>query len=284
MKIIPMIVEALALGLSTGTYCVMYCAPVLLPFLCGRENLTHKKNLSLIGLFLSGRLIAYAALGIILGAMGLLVTEFFDPVMARHLGAIAYVLCGIVLLASGFETRLVNHCRLACAAKPPVDTSAKIIPQHDYGLACAAKQPASSNDKKGINQSNHCDALRSDGLHSDPPHSNGLQSDPLRVRLVSFFTGDSMVALLSGLTVGLHICPPFWTALLRSVASGNPVIGALYFLLFYTGTLPFFLPLLGIPFFSPRLQQLRTIARITQILVGSYFLLLAGIVPLIFER
>ena len=239
MNAISGIAEPLALGLSTGAYCVMYCAPVLLPFLCGREGLTHKKNLSLVGLFLGGRLAAYAVLGFALGAAGLLVTEFFDPVMARYLASIAYMICGIVLLAGGFGLRLVSACRTSCTAKSSADIAKK---------------------------------------------SDTVSSDPIRVRLVSFFTGDRMVALLSGLTVGLHICPPFWTAAVRSAASGNPVSGALYFLLFYIGTLPFFLPLLGIPFFSPRFPQLRKVARITQILVGVYFLILVGLIPFVFGR
>ena len=33
-----MILEAVLLGLSTGTYCAMYCGPVLIPFLFGTEK------------------------------------------------------------------------------------------------------------------------------------------------------------------------------------------------------------------------------------------------------
>lgn len=212
-------IEPLALGFSTGTWCVMYCAPVLLPFLCGREDLTHRKNLSLIGLFLSGRLVTYVALGFALGMAGCLASEFFDPYLARRLSCVAYMLCGIVLLLGGFGKRLCARAKGAC------------------GKA-----------------------------------------------FLPIVSGDGATALLSGLCVGLHICPPFWTAAVRSASSGSAVSGAAYFLLFYVGTLPFFLPLLGIPFFSARVPTFRRIARMTQVLVGGYFLFLAGIVPFVFGR
>jgi hypothetical protein len=44
--------EPLLLGLSTGTWCVMYCAPITLPFLFGREDASVKKNAGLVNLFL----------------------------------------------------------------------------------------------------------------------------------------------------------------------------------------------------------------------------------------
>ena len=42
-----MILEAILLGLSTGTYCTMYCGPVLIPFLCGSNDLRYKRNAGL---------------------------------------------------------------------------------------------------------------------------------------------------------------------------------------------------------------------------------------------
>ena len=68
----------------------------------------------------------------------------------------------------------------------------------------------------------------------------------------------------------------------RSASAGSPVAGALYFVLFYAGTLPFFLPLLGVPFFSPKVPTFRRIARMTQILVGGYFFLITGLVQILF--
>jgi len=221
------VAEPLALGLSTGTWCAMYCAPVLLPFLCGRESMTHRTNLSLVGLFLGGRLVAYVGIGFALGAAGLLASEFFDPVLARRLSTIAYMVCGAALLVSAFGPRCLK--RLSCGA-----------------------------EKK--------DAQR--------PCVNS--------RLVSLLSGDRATAVVAGLGVGLHICPPFWAAAARSASAANPGAGAFYFALFYAGTLPFFLPLLGLPFFAPRLPTFRRVARIAQALVGGYFLCIAGLLAFLF--
>ena len=228
MNLITSIAEPFALGLSTGTWCVMYCAPVLLPFLLGRESLSHRKNISLIGLFLSGRLFSYIALGFALGLSGLLVLEFFDPVLARNLSSIAYIFCGLVLLSSGFAPRIL--ARLGCGNK------------------------------------------------------TGETPRCTRRRIFSFVSGDRMTALFSGLCVGLHICPPFWTAAFRSASSGTPLGGAMYFLMFYIGTLPFFIPLLGIPFLSKHSGNFKRIARMTQVLVGGYFLVCVGLIPFLFGR
>jgi len=84
--------------------------------------------------------------------------------------------------------------------------------------------------------------------------------------------------------VGLHICPPFWTAAFRSASSGTPISGAMYFLMFYIGTLPFFIPLLGIPFLLNHSGIIKRIARMTQVLVGGYFFLFIGLIPFLFGR
>jgi len=228
MNFITGIIEPLALGLSTGIWCVMYCAPVLLPFLLGRNNLSHRKNLSLVGLFLCGRLASYIVLGFALGLSGFLVIEFFDPVLARKLSSIAYIFCGLVLISSGFSPRIL--ARIGCGNKT-----------------------------------------------GDAPRC-------ARTRVFSFLSGDRMTALLSGLCVGLHICPPFWTAAFRSASSGTPISGAMYFLMFYIGTLPFFIPLLGIPFLLNHSGIIKRIARMTQVLVGGYFFLFIGLIPFLFGR
>ena len=212
------VLEPLALGFSTGTWCVMYCAPVALPFLFGREKASYGSNASLVGLFLVGRLVSYAAVGLILGVLGFLAITVFDPVVARHLSSVAFLATGTVLLAGALGSRFSPSC---------------------------------SGSRRSV---------------------------------VSAVTGDVPVALFSGLAAGLHICPPFWAAAARSVSFANPVSGAAYFLLFYAGTLPFFLPLLGVPFFSGQSAFARRVARTTQTLLGGYFLLFVGVIPLAFGR
>jgi sulfite exporter TauE/SafE len=222
MNVITYIAEPLALGLSTGTWCAMYCAPVLLPFLFARENQTYRRNASLVGLFLAGRLVAYAALGIILSFAGLLVLEFFDPYLARRLSTIAYMACGAVLLANVFAGRASCKANGACGSR--------------------------------------------------------------RSRMLGIAGNDHSAALLSGLCVGFHICPAFWAAAFRAVNADTIISGAAYFALFYIGTLPFFLPLLGIPFVGKKTPSFRRIALIAQILMGIYFIVFAGLIPFLYRR
>jgi hypothetical protein len=68
----------------------------------------------------------------------------------------------------------------------------------------------------------------------------------------------------------------------RSVFGGNGASGFFYFIFFYIGTLPFFLPLLGIPFITKRIAVVKQIARITQMLTGIYFVVFVGLIPLFF--
>jgi sulfite exporter TauE/SafE len=222
MNAIAFVAEPLALGLSTGTWCAMYCAPVLLPFLFAREKQGYRRNASLVGLFLAGRLVAYIALGMILSFAGLLLVEFFDPHLARRLSSIAYMACGAVLLAS------------ACAGR----------------ASCGSRASCPSR----------------------------------RSRLLSLVGNDHSSALLSGLCVGFHICPAFWVAAFRAVNSETVVSGAAYFLLFYVGTLPFFLPLLGVPLAGKRFATFKKIALVAQVLMGAYFIAFAGLIPFLFRR
>lgn len=211
------VLEPLLLGISTGTWCVMYCAPLTLPFLFGRENPTYRKNAGLVGLFLGGRLASYAIVGIALGALGALAATAFDPVLARKLSYGAFIVTGAALLLESVVPGKARPCKARCA------------------------------------------------------------------RMVrNFVASDGCVAALTGLGAGLHICPPFWAAAARAVSSANAVSGSAYFLLFYVGTLPFFLPLLGIPFLSAKAPFVRRVARIAQLMLGIYFVIFAGLYPVVF--
>ena len=211
-----MILEAISLGLSTGTYCTMNCAPVLIPFLSGTDKVSYKRNSGLIGAFLAGRLLMYFILGAVFAGVGLLVNEFVDPVLARRLSVYAYFFCGAALLINSL------------GAKFP------------WGCDC-------------------------------------------KVRKIRRLGNDWVTAIVSGLAVGLHVCPPLWTAMLRSVFGGCGLTGFFYFIFFYIGTLPFFIPLFGIPFITSRAASIKRIARVTQFCVSIYFLIFLGLIPMIFE-
>lgn len=204
-----MVLEAILLGLSTGTYCAMYCVPALAPFLAGCENSGYKRNGSLIGAFLGARLLTYFILGAAFAAVSLLANEWMDPVLARKLSVFAYILCGLALLANSLGVKF------------------------PWGCQCRA---------------------------------------PKLKRLGN----DWVTAIVAGLAVGLHVCPPLWTAIVRSVFGGNGVSGFFYFVFFYIGTLPFFAPLFGIPFVTKRLPVIKRVARVTQFFVSLYFIFFLG--------
>ncbi|MCR5620627.1 MAG: sulfite exporter TauE/SafE family protein [Treponema sp.] len=210
-----MVLEAILLGLSTGTYCTMNCAPVLIPFLAGTEEPSYKRNAGLIGAFLGGRLVMYCVLGAVFAAAGLLVHSYMDPVRARQLSLYAYLFCGLSLLLNSLGCRF------------------------PWGHTC-------------------------------------------RLHTLRRAGSDWVTAVCTGLAVGLHVCPPLWTALVRSVFGGHGLSGLFYFIFFYAGTLPFFLPLLGIPFVTKRLPVMKRIARIAQFFMSLYFTLLLGLVPILF--
>lgn len=214
-----MIIEAVLLGLSTGTYCAMYCGPVLIPFLCGTKKTSYKRNAGLTGAFLGARLLMYFILGAVFGGLGLLVQDFFDPTVARKLSVYAYILCGLSLLLNSLGVKFPWGCGSTDGCKVP--------------------------------------EFRKIG-------------------------NDFITAVFAGLAVGLHICPPLWTALVRSIFGGNGVSGLFYLVFFYIGSLPYFLPLLGIPFITKRVGSIRQLGRITQFLVSIYFLVFSGLIPLFF--
>lgn len=198
----------------------MYCAPVLIPFLFGVQDLSQKRNLILTSLFLSGRFLMYMILGAVFAIAGILLEDFFNPVLARRLSQIAYILCGSVLLVNSLGVKFPwgNEAHGRCK----------------------------------------CKKLRRVG-------------------------NDSLTAILAGLSVGLHICPPLWTAIARSMFGGYGLSGFFYFIFFYLGTLPFFLPLLGVPILAKFAPVLRQIARISQLLLSVFFIIFAGIIPLLFH-
>ena len=220
-----MILEAISLGLSTGTYCTMNCAPVLIPFLSGTDKVSYKRNSGLIGAFLAGRLLMYFILGAVFAGVGFLVNEFVDPVLARRLSVYAYFFCGAALLINSLGASFPWGC-----GKSLTDG------------ACGCK-----------------------------------------VRIFRRPGNDWVTAIVSGLAVGLHVCPPLWTAMLRSVFGGCGLTGFFYFIFFYIGTLPFFIPLFGIPFIAKRAASIKRIARVAQFCVSIYFLIFLGLIPMIFE-
>ena len=107
----------------------------------------------------------------------------------------------------------------------------------------------------------------------------GVCGFPLALALQRRFrTGAPMVL---GFLTGLNLCPPFLAALLRA-GSGTTLLQTMgFFLLFFVGTTPWFLPFLGTRALKPG-PGLRHVARFVLLLLAAAYAYL-GIV-LLLER
>ena len=103
------ILQGFLLGLASGTTCLAYCAPVLVPFLLG-EGRRVRQNWAVLGKFLGGRLGGYLLFGLIAWAVNRLILED-SGVRAPVLG-VAYVALAVLLIVYG-----VVRTPTACAGE-----------------------------------------------------------------------------------------------------------------------------------------------------------------------
>jgi sulfite exporter TauE/SafE len=91
--------EALLLGLSTGTSCLIFCGPVIVPYLLG-EGISLKRSLVDILVFLGSRFVVYVLLGVIAALIGqaFLRTEIFREIITGS----AYVILSVALVIYAF--------------------------------------------------------------------------------------------------------------------------------------------------------------------------------------
>lgn len=106
-----MIINGFLLGLSSGVFCIGYCYPVLMPLVFSQEHYSFTRTVFSIGIFLSGRLIAYLFIGFACGIIG----STFSNV-AVHLTRITPFLYGglaLFLIAYGVASFSHHHrwCR-----------------------------------------------------------------------------------------------------------------------------------------------------------------------------
>lgn len=102
--------EAFILGLSSGTYCAVACAPVALPFLSSRPEggKPFTRNALLLALFLCGRLIGYIAVGAALGVVGAYALSYVDPAFSRTLSRMAFAASGALMIAAALAESLLK--------------------------------------------------------------------------------------------------------------------------------------------------------------------------------
>ncbi len=110
-----MILEAFLLGVSTGTVCITTCAPSAVPLFLSREW-SPRRNALGTALFFGGRLAGYLLFGLILGALGALAAGYLTPLWEGRIGALAYLLTGVLLLMEGIFYNLEKP-RFQCFMK-----------------------------------------------------------------------------------------------------------------------------------------------------------------------
>jgi sulfite exporter TauE/SafE len=96
-----MIQEGLLLGLSTGSFCAISCAPVAIPFIFSEKIDGWRQNAGLVGMMLLGRLAAYLGVGFLVGALGGYAVRYLDPEIQRRLLAVSNALIGGLMIAAG---------------------------------------------------------------------------------------------------------------------------------------------------------------------------------------
>jgi sulfite exporter TauE/SafE len=91
--------EGFFLGLSTGMVCIAYCGPILVPYLLG-EGKGLKKNTAAVAYFLSGRLLAYLLVGLLVGFLGKIILQ--SSALKNYILASAFLFLSVLLIVYGF--------------------------------------------------------------------------------------------------------------------------------------------------------------------------------------
>jgi len=94
------------LGLASGTVCLAYCSPVIVPYMLG-EGQSIKSNYFGLAGFLMGRLAGYLVFAVIAWMIGLLITKH-QAYLEIFLG-LSYIILAVLLVYYCFG-RLKNRC------------------------------------------------------------------------------------------------------------------------------------------------------------------------------
>lgn len=87
------------LGLANGTFCLAYCAPILVPYLLS-EAKDIQRNFVTIAYFLCGRLIGYSAFAILAWITNMVVIQ--NLTHGTTILGLAYITLAILLMVYGF--------------------------------------------------------------------------------------------------------------------------------------------------------------------------------------
>jgi sulfite exporter TauE/SafE len=115
-----MILKGLALGFSTGIFCLGFCFPILGPLILSREDATIRGTSLSLSLFIFGRLAAYLIFGLFVGILGQYAKEalFFQTIVIPAL----FIVLGIVMIVYGL-VQIFPHAALCRMAKKRISKS-----------------------------------------------------------------------------------------------------------------------------------------------------------------
>lgn len=91
---LEVVAQGVLLGLSTGIFCLGYCAPIFVPFMMS-ENRAMGQNARVIGELALGRLVAYLAFGMAAGYIGM---QLDGASFQRVIGGSMVVLSTLLIL------------------------------------------------------------------------------------------------------------------------------------------------------------------------------------------
>lgn len=107
-----MLLEAILLGLSSGSYCIFSCAPAAVPMFLTDDQSPKSSILRLIK-FLLGRLAGYLLFGFLIGLLGAYTLGYLDPFIHQRIESYVMIILGSFLLYSGLIKKgLVKSCLL----------------------------------------------------------------------------------------------------------------------------------------------------------------------------
>lgn len=107
--------EGFLLGLGSGTACMAYCYPVLLPYIVS-EGKNLRRGYGGLALFLAGRLIGYIAVGAVSGAVG----GLLGGQVSAYIAPGATLLIAVLLILRPVLGK--RHCRQDLCPRQPHST------------------------------------------------------------------------------------------------------------------------------------------------------------------
>jgi len=93
-----LILEGLALGLSTGGYCLGACIPFLIPYMLSEAKSGVFQNLKFILEFLFGRLLAYIIFAFVISVLG----QNFQGLAFSKILSVAMIISALLMLVYAF--------------------------------------------------------------------------------------------------------------------------------------------------------------------------------------